>query len=227
MTARPAISCARSDGFGRIDDVADGFQVHEALAVQAHALLGGENRDHALLDAPPGEPPALHRGHHGVQMAASGSAGISSASAPASSARTAASARAEAFGDAAHLQRVGHHQAFEAQLVAQQVREDGRRKRGGQIGRRQRGHGDVRGHDGIHARFDGRAERHQFHALQPLAVGVDGGQVHVRIDGRVAVARKMFGGGQHEIALVGMRAFDEGLHVRRHFLRDSRRTSGC
>ena len=126
---------------------------------------------------------------------------------------------AKTSGDAAHLERVRHHQTFEAQLVAQQVREDGRRKRGGQIGRRQRGHGDVRGHDGIHARFDGRAKRRQFQAFQAFAIGVDGGQVHVRIDGCVAVARKMFGGGQHEIALVGMCAFNEGLHVRGHILR--------
>ena len=52
-----------------------------------------------------------------------------------------------------------------------------------------------------------------------LAVGGDGGDAEVSVGGRVAVPRKMLGGGQHDAAAVGLGSFDEGFHVSRHHLR--------
>ena len=72
---------------------------------------------------------------------------------------------------------------------------------------------------GIHAGIDGGLERHQFEAFEPFPVGGDGGQVHVRVHGGVAVPREMFGGGQREVLLVGVRPFDEGPDVRRDVVR--------
>ena len=110
-------------------------------------------------------------------------------------------------------------QALESQLAAQQAAEDGRGKSGRQVRRGERRYRHVSRHHRVGSGGDGGAERHQFHAFQPLPRGRDGGQIQVTIHRRVAVPREVLGRRQHVIAGIGMRAFDEGRHLRRHRLR--------
>jgi hypothetical protein len=132
-----------------------------------------------------------------------------------------------ALRDAAHLQRVGDDDALESHFAAQQAGEDGGRQRGRHIGGGQRRHGDVRGHDGIHARLDGRAEGRQFDALQALAAGVDHGHVQMRIHRRIAVSGEMLGGGEHAIVGVRAGALDERGHRAPIPAWGPRHRSGC
>jgi hypothetical protein len=154
-----------------------------------------------LAECAPRQPSALHRGHH----RADGDIGVGGHQQGVGSGFERAHrgvARAESVDDRAHSQRVGDHQALEAELIAQQAGENrGRKRRRQFLGWRQRRHGDVSRHDGVHAGFDGGAERHQFQCVQAGAVGGDLGQAQVGIHRGVAVARKMFGGGQDELRL--------------------------
>ena len=107
-----------------------------------------------------------------------------------------------------------NHQPLEAEPLAEQVGEDRGRERGGHIGGREGGDGDMRRHDGVDARFDGRLERNQLEAFEAVAVGGNGGEVDVRVDGGVSMSGEVLDGREHERFLVGARALDEGLHVR-------------
>ena len=74
--------------------------------------------------------------------------------------------------DGLHLERVGHHDAVEAELLAQEALHER-----GVDGRRQLVHPDVRGHDRLDARLDRRPER-----LEPrVDVADEHRQLEVRI----------------------------------------------
>ena len=106
-------------------------------------------------------------------------------------------ARRESLRDAAHLQRVGHDDAFESQFVAQNAGQNFRRKRGRNVRVVERRHRDMRGHDGIGAAFDRGAERRPLHLLEPRPVAGDGRQIQMRVGRGVAVSGEMLRGGQH------------------------------
>ena len=131
-----------------------------------------------------------------ARMAASGSEGMSSVSAPASSARTQASPELKPLAMPPISSASVTTSPLKPKLLAQEVGQDGRGERGGKVGRGERGDGDVRGHDGVDAGLDGGFERDQLEAFEPFPVGGDGRQVHVRIDRGVAVSGEMFGGGE-------------------------------
>src|SRR5262249_29104434 len=104
--------------------------------------------------------------------------------------------------------------ALKAELFAEKVGEDRGGERGGQVGRRERGHGDVGRHDRVRSGLDGGLEGDELQALEPLAVGRDGGEIDMAVDGGVAVAREVFRGGERQVLLIGVRALDERLDVR-------------
>jgi hypothetical protein len=72
---------------------------------------------------------------------------------------------------AGHLERVGHHDAVETELLAQQPGEDRVGQGGGTAGQVERRHDDVSGHHHIGARSDGGPERRQVDPV-PIRTGV-------------------------------------------------------
>ncbi len=74
-----------------------------------------------------------------------------------------------------HLERVGHHDAVEAELPAQQALDDRLAQRRGRVAERR--HADVRRHDRAHAGVDRGAERLEA----GLDVAGDDGQLEVRV----------------------------------------------
>ena len=65
----------------------------------------------------------------------------------------------------------------------------------------ERGNIEMPGHDAADAGRDGGAEGNQFQMLQAVAVRFDHRKIDVRIRGGVAVAGKMFCGGQPAVFL--------------------------
>ena len=114
-----------------------------------------------------------------------------------------------------HVHGVGDDDVLELELIAQQAGEHQWRDGGGDILRLDGGHGHVRGHDGVDSVRDGSLERLQLDRVHVIAVFVEQRQVHVAIDGGVAVAGEMLGGHQHAIVGIGMRAVDERRDVAR------------
>jgi hypothetical protein len=108
----------------------------------------------------------------------------------------------EVVDDPPHLQGVGHDQAVETHLPAQQARQDRGRQRGRQPRRRIQGrHGEMGDHHGHHPGFDGPAKGGELDPLQPLAVGRDDREDAVRIQVRVAVAGEVLGRGDQAVVL--------------------------
>jgi MFS family permease len=95
-------------------------------------------------------------------------------------------------------ERVGDDQAFEAQVMLQEIGNDA--PRGGRdlvgIGI-ERWHAHVRGHDGVDAGRDGLAEGRKVDSVQLGKVLAHGRHGDVGIGGCVAVSRKVLGGGEH------------------------------
>ena len=108
-----------------------------------------------------------------ASIAASGLAGMSSTSAPASRARTEASPAAEAVHDPSHVESVRYDDSLKSKFVAQNAGQDLRRKRGGQTGVIEGRHRDVGGHDGIHSARDRSAERRPFHRFEVWTIRRD------------------------------------------------------
>ena len=114
---------------------------------------------------------------------------------------------------ALHLERVGHHDAVEAELRAQQL------DHGRVPGRRLVAEGaeaDVRGHHGAHAGLDRSGERRQGALAQDVEARVGGRQLQMRVGDRLAVAGEVLGAGGDADAL---QALDEGRDLARDELR--------
>ena len=89
--------------------------------------------------------------------------------------------------DRLHLECVRDDEPSEPELAAQDVVEDLPAHRGGRVA--ERPYDDVRGHDRLHARGDGRAERLECDFLDRL----DHRKREVRVDRGVAVAGEVLG----------------------------------
>ena len=153
-------------------------------------------------------------------MAASGSVGMSSVSAPASSARTQASPE---------LKPLAMPPISSASVTTSPLKPSCLRSRSGEDRRARawRGHRAAQGAGTAMcavmtastpasiAALKGTSSRRSRRSRSAGMVA----QVHVRIDGGVAVAGEVLGGGEREILLVGVRALDEGHHVRGDGLR--------
>ena len=94
--------------------------------------------------------------------------------------------------DRAHLQGVGHDDAVEAELAAEEIRDHGSAEGARRLV--EPGHADVRGHHRADARAHGRAKRQQ-HRGHRLVVALDGGEPEMRVLLRVAVSREVLRAG--------------------------------
>ena len=114
---------------------------------------------------------------------------------------------------ALHLQRVGHHDAVEAEFGPQQVDQ-------GRVPRRrlvaERVEADVCGHHRTHAGLDGGGERRQGPLAQDVEARVGRRQLQMRVGNRLAVAGEMLDARGDADAL---HALDEGCDVPGHELR--------
>ena len=108
--------------------------------------------------------------------------------------------------DGLHDQGIGHHQAGELQLLAQQTGQDGLRE-GGRLRVVQGRQAQVGGHHRGHPRGNRPLKGRQLDLIEAFAVVGQFGQLQVRIRAGVAVAGEVFGAGQHAL---GLAALDEG-----------------
>ena len=109
--------------------------------------------------------------------------------------------------------------SFESEFLAQQAGQHFGRGGGGNFVGLDRGHGHVRGHDGVDAVSDRGFERFQLHGMHALLGRFKTRQAEMTVDIRVAMPGKMFRGDQHAILRIGMRAVDECGDVLRNVLR--------
>ena len=125
--------------------------------------------------------------------------------------------------DRFHHQRICHHQAAEAQVPAQQLRQHCGRE-GGRLLAVQGRQLQVGGHHRGHAGGDGGPEWWQLHRLQTGAAVGKQRQLQVGIAAGVAMAGEVLGAGQHPLRLTaphegrrqgsgGFRVFAPGAHV--------------
>jgi hypothetical protein len=95
-----------------------------------------------------------------------------------------------------HLHGIGHDEAVEAELGAEQVggHRSGQRRR--RVGRVEGGDRDVPRHHRVDSRRHRAAEGQQLHGVEARAVGGDGDELHVAVERCVAVPREMLGRGE-------------------------------
>ncbi len=113
---------------------------------------------------------------------------------------------------ALHLECVGHHDAVEAELGAQQL------DHGRVPGRRRLAEGaeaDVRGHYDAHPSLDRSGERREGALAQDVEARLGRRQLQMRVGDRLAVAGKVLGAGRDADAL---QTLDEGRDLARHDL---------
>jgi hypothetical protein len=100
--------------------------------------------------------------------------------------------------EAAHVERVGDHEAAVAQPVAQQLEHHRGRARRRAAGHRVEGrHLEVPDHDPAHVLGDERAEGHEVDRVQLLAAGRDAGQLVVAVLHRAPVPGEVLGHRKH------------------------------
>ena len=159
-------------------------------------------------------------------IAASGTGGINSTSAPASTARTAASPGGIEDRDAAHVHRVGDDQSAKFHFVAQQAGQNFWRKRGGDVSGSGSSAGTARWPGMIEPTPAAIAARKGTSSvlLQLFAIAGNHWQRKMRIDAHVAVARKMFGRRERAIFLDAANELRDELG---DAFADLRRTSEC
>ena len=124
---------------------------------------------------------------------------------------------ADGRADRLHLECVRDDEPSESEVAAQDVVEDLPAHRGGRLA--ERPYDDVRGHDRLHARGDGRAERLECDVLDRL----DHRKREVRVDRGVAVAGEVLGASRDPRTL---QPADERGDVSSDERRRPRRTSG-